>query len=396
MGTVTDRYNVPKSWDDLDSTWIENGDYAGWVDAIRFAMMERVDVCLDGYQGTALRNLVTSLGYFEKTPASMTGRVPYGYRGDAEIYEFARRTTILLDFLLTPYHEFGTADNTVSPWGERGYFLDQDPNYWLKRTDYADDISETGRSTMCYAKYLNLERMFEDDERNYQLALSGVARGDTPDKFVPFFNAVKKALNYMTVIPIIGNYEVDARTTAWPLNYRTVEEVHDAMTNLYNDDMGSQPKPESLTDSVFSINIEHYCRITNYAEPTDTRDSYGGRMRYKYVYPYQIKEKLPPLSFNYYYAYWAEKLPDEGGENSFTWSAEYTPGHHLVGKIDGEGHFLGGDSGKHFGSRFPTDNLTFPSTPPREQTNVAGYNMTLYHIADFNVEGGFKFRDTGA
>lgn len=392
MGIVTDRYDVPKSWDDLDSTWIENGDYAGWVDAIRAAMMERVDVCLAGYGGSRLQSKVTSLGYFQKTPVSMAARVPHGYRGDAEVYDFALRTVILLDFLLTPDDEFGTPDNTVAPWSETGYFLDKDPNYWLKRTDYADDMSETGQSTMCYAKFLNLERMFEDDSRNYQLALSGVAKGDTPDKFVPFFNAVKNALNYMTVIPIIRSYEVDARTGAWPLNKDTVSEVQDAMTDLFNEDMGSQPKPESLDDVVFSENIEHYCRITNYADPTDPNDSYGGRMRYKYVYPYQITEKLPPLSFNYYYAYWAEKLPDEGGANSFTWSAEYTPGYHLVGTIDGEGHFLGGDSGKHFGSRFPTDGLAFPSTPSREQTNVAGYEMTLYHIADFNVEGGFRFR----
>ena len=87
-----------------------------------------------------------------------------------------------------------------------------------------------------------------------------------------------------------------------------------------------------------------------------------------------------------------EYMEHEGGENSFTWSAEYTPGYHLIGTIDGEGHFLGGDSGKRFGDKFPNDSLAFPSTPSREQTNVAGYNMTIYHIADFNVDGGFKFR----
>ena len=392
MPTVEDRYEVPKSWDDLDGEYIENGDYAGWVDAIRAAMMERVEVCLHGiWGGTQLRNKVTSLGYFQKTPVSMPARVPHGYRGDCELYDFAKRTEILLDTLLTPNDEFGTNDNRYSPWGEDGYFVDPDPNYWLKRTDYADDLSETGSSTLCYVKYLNMERMFEDDSRNYKLALNGVASGDFPSKFVPFFNAVKNALNYMTVIPVQIRY-VRASTAGYSYD-ENIGVVHSELLSGYNDDMQEQPNPADSHHFGFHVEFNNYCQIHNWADPEDRDDDFSGNFRWTHIYPCQVATSLPPISFDLYRAFWAEKSQVASYDNNeLAWASEYTPGHELITQINGVGHFIGGDDAKRIGGKFPNDSLMFPITPGRETTNVKGYDLNIYHFADFNVAGGFNFR----
>lgn len=395
---ITDRYVHPTSWDDLDGDFSANGDYAGWVDAIRTAMWERVNVCLNGvYRGSQLRNMVESLGYFEHLNYSHSGT--FGYRGDCEVYNFARDTEILLDFLLTPYREYGTVDNYWGPTSEQGYFVDQDPNYWFRTITYASPTAGTENEKVCYVKFLNTQRMFEDQSRNYKLAMSGVARGDTPDKFVPFFNAVKNALNYMTVIPVsvkgsgisihpLGTYDED------------ISVVESDMRQRYNDGMADMPDPDRLNSGGFRSTFENSCRIINTAEPTDQDEDYGGHFGWGHTYPYQANMKLPPIKFNLYRGYWAcippHWLDDDSGYDDveFCFGTEYTPQYQLIGEVSGYGHYLGGDAGRHYGSKFPNDSLQFPSTPGRGKQNIKGYQLYAYHFADFNVQGGFKFRNT--
>ncbi len=395
MGNIiTDRYTTPQSWDDLDSEWIENGDYAGWVDAIRSAMMERVVVCLDGFWGgRELQSLVNGLGYFQRGTSSNN---PHGYRGDCEVYEFAKETEIILDCLLTPHDEFGTADNELYPDSEDGYFVDKDPSRWMKRTTYADDSSDTGSSTTVYVKYLNMERMFEDPERNYKLALNGVARGDMQEKFVPFFNAVKNALNFMTVVPI-ATRGVKFTAGSWPNGNTDISIVEADATADYNAALQGQPNPSYLYNYGRDGSLQYFSRLINYGDPDQPTDPnyYTARVLIDYEYPLMIRQNSPYCSCNLYRGYWAEKI--SGYDNfEFAWGSEYTPEHELIGQIDGVGHFLGGDNGKHFGNRFPSKGIEFPTTPAKGQTIVRGFNMHLYHFADFGIEGGFKFRDSGA
>ena len=391
---ITDRYVHPTSWEDLDGEYSLNGDYAGWVDAIRTAMWERVNVCLNGvYRGSQLNSMVTSLGYFEHVNYSRSGS--FGYRGDCEVYNFARDTEILLDFLLTPYREYGTADNYWGPTSEQGYFVDQDPHYWLKKVTYASPTQGLSSDTVCYVKFLNTQRMFEDQNRNYKLAMSGVARGDTPDKFVPFFNAVKNALNYMTVIPVSVK---GVGASIHPLGFydEDISVVKSKMLSVYNDYMADMPDPDRLDSGGYRISFENSCRIINDAEPTDTDEDYGGHFGWAHKYPYQANMKLPPIAFNLYRGFWAKKPDtfDSYDSAEFCFGTEYTPQFQLIGEVSGYGHYLGGDAGRHFGSKFPSDSLQFPSTPGRGKQNIIGYELHGNYFADFNVQGGFQFRDT--
>lgn len=392
---ITDQYVHPTTWGELDSDYSQNGDYAGWPDAIRTAMWERVNVCLNGiYRSSQLNSKIISLGYYEHFYYTSSG-TPHGYRGDCEVYDFALKTAQLLDFLLTPYREYGTIDNYWGPTSEQGYFVAQDPNYWLERVTYASPTMQTENETICYVKFLNTQKMFEDSSRNYNLALSGVARGDTIDKFVPFFNAVKNALNYMTVIPVsvkcssrsihpLGTYDED------------ISVVKSRMSQFYNEGMAGMPDPEHLEYSGgFRSSFENSCRINNTARPTDTDEDYGGHFSWGHEYPYYVETKLPPCTFNLHRGYWAKK-PDTFSsydDDQYCFSlGEYVAGHDLIGQVSGYGHYLGGDNGRHFGSKFPSDSLQFPSTPGRGEENIIGYELHSYYFADFNVAGGFNFR----
>jgi hypothetical protein len=391
---ITDNYVHPTSWDDLDSVYLLNGDYAGWVDAIRTAMWERVNVCLNGvYRGTQLNSKVVSLGYFEHFSYTSSG-TPHGYRGDCEVYDFALKTEQLLDFLLTPYREYGTVDNYWGPTSEQGYFVDQDPHYWYRKITYASPTAGDDKNeTVCYVKFLNTQRMFEDQSRNYKLAMSGVARGDTLDKFVPFFNAVKNALNYMTVIPV-SIKGVGASIHPLGFSDEDISVVESKMRQRYNDYMADMPDPDRLDSGTFRISYENSCRINNSAKPTDTEESYRGHFGWYHEYPYQANMKLPPITFNLYRGYWAKKPDtfDDYDSSEFCFGSEYNPQSQLIGEVSGYGHYLGGDAGRHYGSKFPSDSLQFPSTPGRGEENIIGYELHGNYFADFNVEGGFNFR----
>ena len=389
---VDDSYVSPTSWSGLDGTFSENGDYAGWVDAIRSAMWERVDVCLGLSRGSQLRTFINGLGYFQRSNYSNN---PHGYRGDCEIYEFAKETELILDYLLTPYREYGTVNNDWGPSSEQGFFVHPDHNYWLKRITYGDDSSSTGETTCCYVKFLNLETVFDDADRNYKLALSGVARGDTPDRFVPFFEAVKNALNFMTVIPV-GVRGVRASAGSWKFA-DNIGDLQSDMREAYREAMEDQPDPNYLSTWNFNqgSGSENSCRITNSAHPQDTNDSYSGRAWWYHSYPYQVITTLPPISFNLHRAYWAcmpQTWVDSYDSAEFCFGSEYSPQHDFVGLISGYGHYLGGDDGKHYGAKFPSDTLQFPQTPGREQSNITGYELHTYYFADFNVSNGFNFR----
>ena len=385
MSIVNDNYTIPASWDDFRSDYINNGDTADWVYMILGAMLERVTVCIGGnWGGSAMQSAAGDYfgryGNFRK----------YG-RGYVELYDFAKDTEVLLDKMLTPNREYGTVNNVFNPDGQSGYFVVPDPSRFMHRVDYKD--SNGVNSTVVVPTYLTIRDVISISGMNYKTALNNVARGDTIDKFVPFFTAVKNVLNYLTCVPCKVWYVAPQAVGYAPGNTEpaahTDTAVHQKLTELYNNVMQNQPEMWMIANgNNFSKN--NYTRIHKYDQQSDR---YNGSYQWNNIWVQGIGNKWPNWNIDLYMGTWAEDINIVTYDVlEYAWMySKYTFAVEKLGTTSGPAHWLKTDGS--FTSKIPAGGLVFPSTPSRGQYNVAGYHLHFYFFADF--ANGFIFMDNG-
>ena len=375
MPQVDGHYSPPTSWDDIDSEYIENGDCADWIYAIRSAIEERANVLVGVRNGSRITSLIPPLYN--------------GFHGAVQLYSFAKAVEVFLDKVLTIEDEWGTVYNTDNPEGQDGYFVNPSPSKFMRQVTYSDTIDGEIRTTVI-PNYLSIYDVISQEGMNYKAALADVRKGDLCVKYVPFFNAVKNVLNYLTCVKVnVWAIRMTAAAVGW-LN-ETMGGLEQDFTEEYNDEI---PGPEyAMMDEHGTVFLTNYCYIENqsYGDPPTGR-FYGG-FGWNNLWVQGMSNKLPVINSNLYMGYFGYKGNDHGADNyEYGWNGnEYDYQFQNLGKCTGIEHSLEGG----LSTKFPSGGLLFPTAMSRGVRNIIGYNMTINFFSDFGISGGFRFRNTG-
>lgn len=361
-------YRAPTCWSDIDSTYIQNGDCADWIYAIRDAILERANVMIGGnYHTNDVKNLVAPL------------IIPI--HDCVEIFNFARGVEIFLDKALSVSNEWGTNENVLAPHNEESYFVHQEPANFMKKYNY--NSGYTGEDeTDVIPNYLRLQDMLDSSDTDYKSALIDVRRGDLPYKFVPFFSKVKNVLNKLTVIPCrcwVTN--AGAGIIGW--SSYNLGELKQNMIDRYNDALSAMPQM-GYYSSTGGTACNNYVEIETYP----SGDRWYANYHWENFWVKGISSKLPNIDMNLYQGTFAYPTLRTVDENEYAWGdAPYTYSYSLLGKCTGHDHNLPSVT-----SKFPSGGLLFPATPPPEKRYSKGYYLDVTFFADFGISGGFNYR----
>lgn len=375
MPQIDGHYEPPKSWDNIESEYIYNGDCADWIYAIRNAITERANVLIGGNYGGGIRitRLVTPLYS--------------GFHGASEVYDFAKNVEIFLDTVLTINDEWQTVSNTDNPNGQDGYFVNPDPSQFMRQVTYSDPIDGEMR-TAVIPNYLSINDVISQSGMNYKEALVDVRRGDLCIKFVPFFNAVKNVLNYLTCIPVnIWGIQMASGATGW-IN-ETAAGLEQDFIDKYNEDM--EDAPDYAMMGVFrNFYLRNYCFIENQSTDDPPFPRFYGGFGWRNIWVQGIANNIPVIDSNLYMGLYAYKGTDHGADRyEYGWDGNpYDYQHELLGKCTGIEHSLVNG----LSDKFPSGGLQFPSISSYGIRITRGYDMYIQFFADFGIEGGFRFR----
>lgn len=375
MAVVTDAYTAPTSWQDMRVDYAGNGDSADWVYGIREAVMERLAVILDGQAPTSS---------LEAKAAQLTA---IDGRENVELYAFAQLVESILDEMLTPLDRFGTIANTRNPLRERGYFVN--PAHPLKRVEFVS-VATGEPAVTVIPDYLDISTVTAVSGANYRAALANVGRCSLPGEFMPFFLAAKKALNQLTAVRAKTSHVVggSGATTDQHDGYAAVIAE---MSDQYDADMANEPDPSMLTEGYSPATLDNFARVVNTGA---TPAVYQGHFRWYHVWVHHVASKFPPIKARLIRGVWAEPYTAQYHTHyDYTWtSSPYTPDVSYVGEVSGPGHLLPVGASQ-FTPKFPFGGPTWPSAPGSAQLNMSGYTLHMSWFADFNLSGGFRFRE---
>ena len=362
-------YKTPTNWSEITTDYKGNGDCADWVEAIRAALIERFNILINGERS------VSNVGNYMYD-------LQKGFHCNCEIYSFAKAVERALDFMLTPYREWGTIYNTDGPGYEDGYWIN--PGNFMKKIVYDEPATATER-TETVPNFLKIQDVISSDHRDYKSAINLVRRGDTPDKFVPFFNKVMNAINYLHVVPC----SVWARHVSGGIvqteRYETVSGVHDEIASNWESTTSGEPALKNIEKSsgFWLRNLIRYYYGGVY---------YTGHYYWDNIWVKGVANKWPAITMKVYYGLYAHKvLTAAATNNEYSWGAsEYTPEIGSFGNASGITHDLAGSMSSH---RIPPiGGLTYPLAPSEGESNMRGYEMDVMFFADFAVNGGFNFK----
>ena len=153
--------------------------------------------------------------------------------------------------------------------------------------------------------------------------------------------------------------------------------------------MADEPELDYVR-STSEVWLNNYTYIENLS--TTNNPSFYGGYRWNHAWFYGISNKFP---MNYdaelYRTSWGEKsLTHYSDNNEYSWSnGEYSFEAISLGTCTGPEHKL-----SDWTNKFPASTMTYPSSPAQDETNLAGYYLTINFVADFGISGGFKFRQS--
>lgn len=382
-------YTAPQNWDDFTDGFDENGDCADWIEAIRAAMLERYSVAATRVNSSISANIIQT----------MANNNPY-FNGlnTPELYDFARKTEFLLDRLLTIYEKYQSDESP--PSHEQGIFLDPtEPVHTITyRITPSDPDSET---TTLFYNFLDHDKVFEDDECNYKLALEGVCKGSPPCDFVDFFKAAKKTLNLLHVVPVNlwGFKQYGIATQVWGNSYSSATKNASDKYDEQLEAVGNQTinKNEQLMGP---NGTRILCQRWVRARCQDITTFYID-YRLECLQVHRVAEKFPSFNMALYVGtYWTSILTLYYPHTNRTYEGpedEGTVTSYGLGTCRGEKHTL--DDWVMVGENSWEQPAKAPEPPDLSDPDYIDSELIECQFVglpyvDFAVEGGFKFRDS--